>query len=1054
MNLIQRLVAALLVLAAIAFSQSPRGVLVGTVSDPSGAAVANTIVTITNQGTNASVRVQTNDIGQYTASNLDPGTYSVSVEQQGFRAMTVRDIVLQVSQTARVDVSLTVGDVASTVTVDATAPVVQSETSSIGSVVDNRQVQNLPLNGRSNISALLSLTPGVQRSGINPVVSAASVWFGSTNMTIDGAANIDFGNERLGPTVPSLEAIGEFRVIANAASAEYGRGGTQIIVATRAGTNELHGSLFAYNRNRALSAKNFFATHLPKPAFNRNEYGGSLGGPILKNKLFYFGSFEGMRRIGSATVVSAMPTPALKSGDFTGLAPVRDPLTGENFANNRIPADRISPFAREMLKFAADPNTATTAAAGLGNNYTWNSPQREINDRYSFRLDHHLTDKDRINGRYWQANNGPFQNSGGEATERFGNFVGWGAATKSVMASYTRLVTASMINEARFAFMHNNFFRTPQNSDLDPSTFIPGLTSPLPGLGGLPEVRINGFRGFIDLAGSGDRQRNWEFYDNLSWNVGSHNLKVGGEWQRASSLNRANLAPSRGQFLFDGRYTGNPFADFLLGYPFRTQRPTRNVEVEPQNSRWAGFIQDDWVVSPKLTLNLGLRYEYAGLFQNSIGDIANFDPALGKLVLISGTPDPSFAGLPIVNGSEIGLTADNYVNKDRNNFAPRFGFAYRPFGRSTFVIRSGYGIFYNVNPGYLFGGALPQNPPFRTSQLFDALPGNTPSLTMANPFPGTGSVTANPNVNAFARDRVNGYMQQWNFTVEGEVLPNTAVRASYLGNRGVHLDRLININEPLPAPGLIQPRRPYQPFGNIMYRESGRNSLLNQLQLGAIRRLSNGFSFQVEYQLTNALGEQPYGIEAPMSQWNARLDWGHADFIRRHVVTANYTWDLPFGRGRALELSGFANALFGGWRLNGILSKGTGEPFSVGFNSTVTGWPSNRADIVGDPYANARTLTRWFNPDAFAVPAPFTFGNSPRNVLWGPGYFTWDTSLIKNTAITERVNFEFRAEFFNVLNHASFNAPAANISVPNQVGRITSTFTGPRDIQFGARLSF
>ena len=226
------------------------------------------------------------------------------------------------------------------------------------------------------------------------------------------------------------------------------------------------------------------------------------------------------------------------------------------------------------------------------------------------------------------------------------------------MTSYTRMVTATMINEARFGFLHNNYFRTPQNSDLDPSTFVPGLTSPLEGLGGLPEVRMNGFRGFIDLAGSGDRQRKWELYDNLSWNRGSHSLKLGVEWQRASSLKRANLGPARGQLLFDGRYTGNSFADFLLGYPYQTTRPTSNTQVEPQNTRWAGFVQDDWVVSPRLTLNLGVRYEYYGLFENSFGDLANFDPSLGKLVLISGTANPSFASLPIVRGEDVGITPE------------------------------------------------------------------------------------------------------------------------------------------------------------------------------------------------------------------------------------------------------------------------------------------------------------------------------------------------------------------------------------------------------------
>jgi TonB dependent receptor len=392
-------------------------------------------------------------------------------------------------------------------------------------------------------------------------------------------------------------------------------------------------------------------------------------------------------------------------------------------------------------------------------------------------------------------------------------------------------------------------------------------------------------------------------------------------------------------------------ADMLLGYPWRTQKPTANLEIEPKNVRWAGYLQDDWTVSSRLTMNLGVRYEYQGIFDNSYGEMANFDPSTGNLVVIGGTPNPLFAGLPQVTGESLGIDRSNYVRWDRNNWAPRLGLAWRPLGNASFVIRSAYGIYYNVMPGHP-ASSLPQNPPFRTVQLFEALPGNTPSLTMANPFPGTGSIPANPTVNAFARDRTTGYLQEWNFTIEGEVLRNTSLRASYVGNKGTHLDRNININDPIPGPGQVQPRRPYQPFGVIAYRESGRNSIMHQMQLGARRRFASGLSFQLEYQYSNGLSEQPFGITAPMDSFRAYLDRGHADFIPHHVTTANYTYDLPFGRGRTFALSGFADRIFGGWQLAGILGIGSGQPFSVTFDSTVTGWPSNRAD-------NRRRSERW-----------------------------------------------------------------------------------------------
>ncbi|MCI0626618.1 MAG: TonB-dependent receptor [Acidobacteria bacterium] len=1035
------------------WGQATRGVIVGRVTDPSAAVVHGAKVALLNENTGISTET-TASTGDYTFTNVEPGIYKVSVSAQGFKTGVVRNVNVFVDQTIRVDVKLEVGEVATQIEVEATLPVVQSETSSVGSVVDGRQITSLPLNGRAGILGLMILAPGVQKASINPMV-AGGAWFGAANMTVDGVANIDVGNERILPLAPSLESIGEFKVIANGAAAEYGRGGSQVVVVSKSGTNDVHGSLFAFNRNRALSAKHVFATHLPKPSFNRNEFGGSVGGPIIRNKLFYFGNFEGLRRRVSSTTVHAMPTVALKAGDFSGLAPIRDPFSGQPFPNNRIPTERFSAVSRELLKFTSDPNGPGTGAAGLGNNFTVNVPTRESYDRYSVRIDSQLTSNDKITGRFYRADNGPFISGVGTGTDKFGNWGGFGTATRNALGSYTRVMSPTMVNEARFGFVHTNYFRQPQNFDFDPSKLIPGLISPVSGLGGLPTVSVTGFRGFFDQPGSGDRQRSWEAADTLSWTRRAHTIKAGFDFQRASSFNFQNPPPIRGTFNFDGRYSGHPFADFLLGTTSATGRVSKNVEAEPQNSRYAAFVQDDWNATPNLTLNLGLRYEYAGLFVNGRGDMANFYPNLGKVVVLRGTGEPRLlATLPIVDGQSVGLDPGNYLNKDRNNFAPRLGFAFRPFGTTRFVVRGSYGIFYNVIGGYSGNFQVALNPPFLVAETFEPAPGAVPSLTFERAFPGVGNIPASPGLNAISANRRNPYHQQWNFTLEHEVLPNTAVRASYVGNKGTHLERLFNLNDPPPAPGAVQPRRPYQPFGPITYYESGRDAITHQLQLGALRRFSSGVAFQFEYQFTKALGEQIH-ILAPMDNRNTRLDRGNLDTIRQHFAAINYIYDLPFGRGKRYlsSTSGLAAALLGGWQIAGISTFGSGEPYSVTFTSTVLGWPSSRADIIGNPKVNDPTTQRWFNPTAFAVPSPFNYGNSARNMLFGPGFFNWDAALFKNTQLTERLRLEFRAEFFNILNHPNFGVPASNISVPATVGRISSA-TDPRDIQFGLRLVF
>lgn len=1037
-----------------AWPQETRGSILGTVTDSSGAAIPNAAVTLSNQATSVTSSKNAAANGDYTFVNLDPGQYTVTATATGFKKEVVTNITLYVAQKERVDLKLSIGDVASSVEVTASTPVVQSEQASVGSVVDTKQITQMPLNGRANLYGLMALAPGFGQASVNPLI-AGGTWAGSVNMTVDGASNTDVGGARLLPIGPSLESIAEFSVVSNGTSAEYGRGGAQVIIATRSGTNQFHGSLFAFNRNRVLAAKNFFATGLPNPKFNRNEYGVSLGGPIVRNKLFFFGTYEGLQQRSSATSFVAMPTVALKNGDFTGLAVVRDPLAnGVQFPNNMIPSSRISPVSKELMKFATDPNMPGTGAAGLGNNLVVNVPNKEFNNRYTARVDYELSSKDRITGRYFQVNNGPFQAAGGGGTDRFGNWGGNGTATDNVVGSYFRILAPNLITESRFACQHANLFRTPQNSDYDPSKLIPGLIAPLDGLGGLPTVTITGFRGFDDKPGSGDRSLRYEYFQTLTWMKNAHTVKAGFEFQRTDAFNWQNTAPFRGSFQFIGRYTGNAFADFLLGDSTQTGRASRNAQVEPVNNRWSAYVQDDWKVSRNLTLNLGVRYDFYGLFSNAKGDISNFDPRLGKVVMISGTPDPRLLSrFPIVMGKDVGLDPSNWLDNDRNNFAPRVGLAYRPFGSTRFVVRAAYGIYYNDVGGYSFLG-LPSNPPFIVSELFDALPGTTPTLTFANPFPGEGTIPSSPKVSAWARNRVNPYQEQWNFTLEGEVVRNTAIRISYIGNMGVHLDRVFPLNEPVPAPGIVQDRRPYQPFGNINYQEQGRNSILHGIQVGAIHRYSNGLSFQLEYQYNHALGENTYAA-VPMDFRNARLDRGNLDYIRRQEVTTNYIYDLPFGKGKPFlnSFHGLADKLASGWQLTGILSVGTGQPFSVTFTSTTVGWPSSRADIIGNPSVEDPSISRWFNPAAFAVPAPYLYGNSARNMLFGPGFVSWDSGIFKNTTIAERWMLQFRAEFFNLPNHANFGLPASDITVPATVGRINSA-GDPRTIQFGMRLQF
>ena len=1036
------------ILGYIGVGQTNSAVIVGSVLDSTGAAVPNASVMITNQGTGISSTVVANSDGQYTATSLEPGAYSVSVKVSGFEAQMVRNVNLFVNQTARVPLTLRPGNLTTEVEVDAKEPVVASETSSVGEVVDSRQITQMPLDGRSTIFNLLALAPGVQTTSVaqNPAISGGT-WYGATNETVDGVSANDIGNERLSPAAPSLEAIEEFKVLANGSSAEFGHGGAQVLIATKSGTNLFHGSLFEFNRNRVFTAKNYFAESLRLPPFNRNEFGASLGGPIKKNKLFFFGSFESLHRITSLPVVDSVPTAAMKMGNFAGLATIVVPGTTTPFPNNQIPTSMISPVATAFLAFSPNPNLP-----GVTNNFVYNTPTYEIDNRYSGRVDYQISPADKLTGRYFYAGDGPYLNGVAGATNLYGNYAGYGSADQNAGITWTHVISAHMVNQAIAGFQQVHDYRIPQNNNFNPTTILPGLAPPAAGLGGLPTATITGYTGFSDQAGSYDTQRDIPILDNLNWIKGQHALKVGFEYQRVTDNQLQNPAPARGSVAFNGVYTGNAFADFLLGDTNATSKTTGPLISQPQDNRYAAFVQDDWSFSPRVTFNLGLRWEYQSPFQQGTGQLANFYPGIG-LVLVQGTPNPLLAGLPVIKGSSVGINKSNYMNKDLHNFGPRVGFAFRPLGNGSFVVSSSYGIYYNVIGGYVGAFNLPLNPPFQTVQTYTAAPGKVPTLTLANPFPGTGSITANPIVYAVARNRVNSYMQQWNLTLEGEVFKNTAVRASYIGSKGTHLDQQENLNDPGPVKGVVQSFRPYQPWSTVNYYTSNIFSNTNQFELGAVRRMSSGLSAQVEYQFTREFTLQPYGVTAPTDPFDPQLDYGNADFIRRNYVTMNFTYRLPVGAGEHFALSGISNAVLGGWQLASIASAGSGQPYSVTFTSTVVGWPSSRANLIGNPAGNG-TIKEWFNPVAYTLPAPYTYGTSQRNSLFGPGTVNWDQAVYKNWAFRERFNLQFRAEFFNILNHPDFDIPASNISVHSTAGVISDTVNSARDLQFAARLSF
>jgi Carboxypeptidase regulatory-like domain/TonB dependent receptor len=1060
-------------LPAFLLAQVDTGLITGTLHDQSGAVVPGASVTATEVNTNTRTSMRSDAGGNYFSPPLRVGKYTVTAEAQGFSTQTRENIVLQVQDRLRVDFDMRVGEVSERVVVSADAPLIQTETSSLGEVVNERQVSDLPLNGRNYLD-LATLTAGVARTseGTNGNVGGNFVANGTrgtlNNYLLDG---IDNNSNDNGGTVlrTSVDAIQEFKVQTNSYSAEFGRsGGAAINAVIKSGTNEIHGSAFEFLRNSALDARDWFEDPTqPKAAFQQNQFGGTIGAPIKKDKLFFFGDYQGTQIRSPFTFVSSVPTAAQRTGDFSGPGNniiydpnTYDPSTNtrQPFPGNRVPADRILALSQNFMNLYPDPNQP----GKLRNNYIISPRGKDGIDQMDARIDDNLSSKDQIFGRFsWSTrtrlNPAPLPglaNGGGSST-------GYTYEDAQGLAlGNTHTFTPSIVNELRAGFNHVHINRgiPPGGTQFPaPELQVPGVVNNPP-TNGLTIFAPNGYRRLGDpgFAPTLLATRETQVSDSVNIVRGRHTIKVGGQ-VRWSEFNIFQVSRPRGNFSFNGRFTQNPadrsgtgssLADMLLGLPTSSLIDSLPYFGNRQHVI-AAFVQDDFKVSSNLTLNLGLRYEYTSPIVEVNNRQSNFDYSTGQIVV---------AGK---NGASAGLT-----EMDKLNFAPRVGFAYSPFADHKTVFRGGYGIFYSPQEIRTAGGLqLAYNIPFWFEPNWVSN-GITPVLTVGQGFPKLDPTQAtDPPVTSVDSHLHSPYYQHWNFGIQRELPGQVAFEIAYAGSKGTHLQVLVDHNQVrTPGPNDVQPSRPYPNFGPFTSIENHGNSTYHSLQMKANKRLSHGLSFLSAFTFAKSINDQPEICCAqpwPQNSYDLRSEKGRSDFDQRFRWVNSFDYELPFGKGRTwLNSNRPADLIFGGWHVGGILSFASGFPFSplLGYDPSNTGSQgllrSNRI-ANGNLPAGQRTPDNWFDLNAFPLPNDFTFGNAGRNILEGPGSIFSDVSLRKQFAVTERQRIEFRAEFFNLLNHPNFAQPDNFIDDgPGSAAVITSTAAPMRQIQFALKYSF
>ncbi len=1083
-------------------AQIDTGSIVGVVSDPSGAAILGAIVTLSNEATGVSRSVTTNSDGSYQFSAITPGTYTVKAEAANFQSAVHTNLEIDVQSRPAVDFVLKVGSSTETVEVSSATPVLQTESADLGGVVQSEQINDLPLNGR-RYSDLALLEAGIQRNLTNTNNTAPDRFSSNGNLETQNYFSLDGIDNNSGSTnlqessvqviQPPPDALEEFRIQTRTYSSEFGTSAGAVINASiKSGTNQFHGDLWEFLRNDVLDANRFenkssASNQTPRGHFTQNQYGATVGGPIIKNKTFFFGDFQIFSSRKAATILSTVPTPLMKEGNFTEFPSALNdsPVAGQAgcVVANVINPGCIDPTAAQLIALFPDPNFGNLANLGQpgswtgGANYLFQAPVPNDTKSFDVRIDHTINNTNHIFGRYSQfiiKRQDPTWTSDPVAGN--GNFAtAYNIHERSVALSWDHTFRPSLLNEARFGFNRDYAHSDPVGLTLGKSLASQFGLSGVPdgaNSAGIPPIEINGLQrlGSSPWRPQFQISQVWQFLDNLSWLKGNHSFKFGYEFRR-TGVNFLDIRAPQGVIAVNGIYTaGGSFGvpDFLLGdvdsVLFTTPTVVHNYVTG--NSLYA---QDTWRVRPNLTVTYGLRYELFSPLLNRQNELSNFSPANGGEII---TADPNASGW--FNRA--------LVHPDKNDFAPRLGFSYHPFERV--VVRGGYGIFYQHTVRIGSESILALNPPAVISYSLSQLKGsNTPEFQLQDGFPidrftSTDVVLSQIQIRAQDPNERSGYVQQFSFGPEIQLMKNTSLDIGYVGNLARKMNRLRNANQGFitgtdaggnPIVDFPYPNLNDATTGNHSFLElatNDGNSNYNALLVSLRHRYSGGLSYGLSYTWSHNISDYVDNLTGgafPENTYNYAAERGNSIFDVRHRIVGYVTYALPFGHGKKMmDREGPINYILGGWQVNSIVTAQTGTTIQLNaVDQSGTGAFLARPDCIGDARSGASDDPRsgaWLNAAAFAVPATGTFGNCGVGRYHGPGLSNVDLSIFKAFPIREAMRFEFRAEAFNAFNHANFTNPNSFFDPstigPGGFGYISGTVGDPREFQFALKFYF